>query len=161
MGQVFLFVVSWLYCRLRDVPKSEWKDLFLAYDNMCNLNRLLAARQPLPLPEPYSSMWQDISKIIDDLHISNHKNPECRRLYGPQLFDERFGTRFKKNTMAAEQTFSWLVRFKKQANSMPKERQIFFIHRLITLRNRYVEHCIATGRKVVGPGKRTFDDRAS
>ena len=121
------------------MPEEEWGDLFVVYDNMCQLNRLLAARNELPLEAPYNRMWLRVSKIIDGLHVANHKNGACRRDYGPDHFSQRFGEQFAKNTMVAEQTFSWLGKFRKQANSMTKENQIFFFHRLIVLRNRYIE----------------------
>lgn len=80
----------------------------------------------------------------------------CRTLYNPEKFTELFEGAYVKNTMAAEQTFSWLVKYKKQLNSMSRDRQIFFLHRIIVLRNRYIEDCLTTGVKVVGPGRRGF-----
>lgn len=69
LGQVFLFVVSWLYHTLQSVPRSKWDGIFLAYDNMCQLARLRAGRKPLPLPSPYDQMWLVIQKVIDSLHL--------------------------------------------------------------------------------------------
>ena len=96
-------------------------------------------------------------KIIDGLHIVNHKNPACRRDYNPDLFYKRFGEEEYKNTMVAEQTFSSVVKFKKQANSMTKENQLFFHHRMIVLRNRYIED-VEKGDEI-GPGRRSYADR--
>ena len=109
---------------------------FIAYDNMRQLNRLKTAKSLLPLPSPYDQMWQQVSKIIDGLHLANHRNPACKEMYNPDDFIKRFGSQTARNTQAAEQTFSWVTKFAKQANSMPKERQMFFLHRVITLRNR-------------------------
>jgi len=39
------------------------------------------------------------------------------------------------------QTFTWLGRFKKILNSLPKHRFDFMLHRLIIHRNRYTEYC--------------------
>ena len=50
------------------------------------------------------------------------------------------------NLMTAEETFSWLGRFKKILNSMPKNHCHFFVHRMILRRNKYTEHCHATGK---------------
>ena len=45
------------------------------------------------------------------------------------------------NTMIAEETFSWLSRYKKILNVLPKERFEFMLHRLIIHRNKYTEYC--------------------
>ena len=126
---------------------------------MCQLDKLLASKELLPFPPPLDGMWSRVSKIIDGLHIANHKNPNCRQKYGPQKFQQILRDDFEKNTMAAEITFSWLTKFRRQANSMPKENQIFFIHRLVKLRNRYLEQCMETGEEPVGPGPRGFKEK--
>ena len=159
LGQVFLIVTSCLRLKLAEAPPSEWHKMILCYDNMCQLDRLLASKQLLPFLPPLDSLWSKVTKIIDGLHIANHKNPGCRAKYGPQKFQEILGDQFQQNTMAAEITFSWLTKFKKQANSMPKENQIFFIHRLVKLRNRYLERCMCKGKAPVGPGPRGFTER--
>ncbi len=125
IGQVFLITVAWLYQRLQNVPENEWSDLFVAYDNMCQLNRLRVANNPLQLG-PYDAMWQKVTKIIDGLHLSNHKNPTCNEKYNPDRVIVRFGEDVTRNRHAAGPTFSWLTKFTKQLNSMPKERQMFF-----------------------------------
>ena len=52
LGQVFLITVIWLCKRLRQdrAPEEGWSDLHIVYDNTCQLNRLLASKQDLPLP---------------------------------------------------------------------------------------------------------------
>ena len=40
---------------------------------------------------------------------------------------------------SAEQTFCWLGRFKKCFNSLPKYKQLFFMHRMVKRRNQYVQ----------------------
>ena len=50
--------------------------MYLAYDNMCNVNRLKVARAALPLPPPMDKAWLNIEKIIDTFHLPNHVNPE-------------------------------------------------------------------------------------
>ena len=84
--------------------------------------------ESLPLPEPYCSMWQKFKKIIDGLHLSNHKKAHYKTAYSLKTFEAHFGKEVVKNTMVAEQTISWLVKLSKQLNSMTKEHQILFIH---------------------------------
>ncbi len=60
-SQVFLIVIVWLYQTLKDVPPDKWGEIIL--DNMCQLDSLRAAKQPLALPKPYDLMWQKITKV--------------------------------------------------------------------------------------------------
>jgi hypothetical protein len=39
----------------------------------CNIDRLKLMRKPLPLEGDMKYVWQKIQKVIDPLHISNHK----------------------------------------------------------------------------------------
>ena len=64
--------------RFKDMPKEHWEDFILSYDNMCNLDKLRVSKKPLPLPEPYDKIWLKVRKIVDRLHMRNHKNPDCR-----------------------------------------------------------------------------------
>ena len=106
-----------------------------------------------------------INKVIDPLHISNHKvantliisciepffqRPTCKTLYSPDKVAEEWP---EANLMICEETFAWLGkekitffnptwliilgRFKKTLNLMPKNHFHFFLHRLIIRRNRY------------------------
>ena len=125
-SQVFLITVSFLYEVLKDKPETEWKDIILAYDNMCHLDALKVANAPLPLPAPYCDMWSKVTNIIDSLHTRNHVDKRCLEKYHPRSVKERFP---KFNLMAAEQTFVWASRFKKVLCSMPKTHHCFFLHR--------------------------------
>jgi len=49
-------------------------------------------------------------KIIDSLHIRNHIDKKCKELFSPESM-KRDHPDF--NTMAAEQIFVWLSRFKR------------------------------------------------
>lgn len=122
--------------------------MILAYDNMCHLDGLRVATKALPLPPPFSEMWLKITKIIDSLHIRNHKDPRCIARYDPKVVKER---RPKLNTMAAEQTFVWASRFKKIICSMGKNHHLFFLHRMVKERNRYSEQCRKMGREPLLP----------
>lgn len=55
------------------------------------------------------------------------------------------------NTMAAEQTFVWLSRFKKILAAMGKTHHLFYLHRMVKIRNRYTELCYRCGRKPLLP----------
>ncbi|XP_074632163.1 uncharacterized protein LOC141890549 [Acropora palmata] len=109
-GQVFLITIQYLLKRLEGIDESKWEDVIVAYDNMCNLDKLRIARKPLPFPEPYNLMWLKVRKIVDRLHMKNHKNPECEVKYGSDDLKEKFP---HLNTPVAEQTFIWSGRFKR------------------------------------------------
>ena len=64
--------------------------VILAYDNMCNLARLNAARTPLPLPPPLDQMWLKTTKIIDVFHLRNHISEECKRQFSPLLVKHQY-----------------------------------------------------------------------
>ena len=129
--------------RLQRVLEEEWDDFFLAYDNMCNLDRLKAVQKPLPLPPPFKNIWLKINKVIDRLHIRNHKRPECKTKYSSDLLKERIPG---LNTPVAEKTFVWALKFKKIMCAMPKRRQLFFYHRTVIRRNAYTNKCYKENR---------------
>ena len=116
----------------------------------CNLDKLKAANAELPLPGNLKDMWQRIRKIIDRLHIKNHRNKCCQLKYNPEnvLKAEEKGM----NTMAAEQLFSWMSRFKKIVNSMTQTHHLFYLHRMCQRRNRYTAMCRQRGVEPVHPG---------
>ena len=47
--------------------------------------------------------------FIDSLHIVNHKQELCHQIYNPELLKSELPD---ANTMIAEQTFTWLSRYK-------------------------------------------------
>ena len=170
-SQVFMVVLMWLYNILKDMPKEEWHKIVLSYDNMCHLNILRAARQPLPLPKPFDEMWISITKVswftihllrlfqihfalimqvVDDLHIRNHVDPRCKELYHPATVKEK-NPSISFNFMACEQTFVWLSRFKRILCAMPKEHHLFMLHRLIVRRNHYTQLCHTVRRSLYLP----------
>ena len=134
--------------------RDERKEVVVCYDNMCHLNNLRAAKKPLPLPGDLQHIWQDTTKIIDKLHLKNHKDPRCHELYNPAdvLTDEM-------NTMACEQTFAWLSRYKKILSAMPKTHHHFYIHRMVKRRNDYIAVCYKEGRRPVQPKVRHTEDK--
>ena len=120
LAQVFLIVLVWMLSAFAALSREARRKIILSYDNMCHLNNLTVARSPLPLPGDFSHMWLDVKKIIDTLHIQNHKDNRCRELYSPESVKlENPNT----NTMCCEQTFAWLSTYKRLLNSMPKTHQ--------------------------------------
>ena len=105
---------------------------------MCNVNRLIAARSPVPLPKPFDEMWLKIKKVIDRLHLKNHKNPDCAKNFSAEPLKEIYPD---LNTMVAEQTFTWASRYKKILCAMPQRRFLFYYHRMVVRRNRYITKC--------------------
>ena len=100
---------------------SAMKETVLAYDNMCHLNSLRAARKDLPLPSPFDKMWKTIQKVIDRLHLQNHKNPSSKINYNPDnVLSESC------NTMAAKQVNVWASRLKRIMVAMPYIHHMFF-----------------------------------
>ena len=150
-----MITIMWLKETLRYVPQSQWKDVVVAYDNMCHLDSLKAARKDLPLEAPFDKMWKSITKIVDDLHIRNHSDPKCLQMYHPREVRQQHP---HYNLMCAEQTFVWLSRFKKIVSSMNKTHHCFFIHRVVKLRNAYTEICMKYGRRPLLPKTKDGND---
>ena len=115
---------------------------------MCNLDNMKVARQPLPLQQPFDKLWLLIRKVIDRLHLRNHKKSKCKEDYNPDLLPETDG---KLNTLVAEQTFVWAGRFKKIMAAMKKSHFMFFYHVMVKMRNRYTEKCHLSKREPLLP----------
>ena len=147
-AQVFLLVLTWLVSAFGHLKREDWRKIILSYDNMCHLDNLKVAREPLPLPGDHKYIWQDITKIIDELHIRNHKDSRCRTKYNPEVVKTISKT---TNTMSCEQTFAWLSRFKKVICAMPKTHFHFFLHRMIKRRNLYITYCYANNLRPLQP----------
>ncbi|CAB4025368.1 Hypothetical predicted protein [Paramuricea clavata] len=125
---------------------TAMKETVLAYDNMCHLNSLRASRKDLPLPPPFDKMWQSVGKVIDRLHLRNHKDPSCKINYDPdKVLPENL------NTMAAEQVNVWASRLKRIMVAMPYVHHMFFFHRMVKKRNSYTEFCYKVGKDPVLP----------
>ena len=89
--QVALLMIKYLQQRLKNVHPSKWHEHILNYDNMCNVCRLKLLQGLLPLPKPFPSIWQDVGKIIDPLHLKNHsKNKDCAVRYNPDRVRDEF-----------------------------------------------------------------------
>jgi hypothetical protein len=149
-AQVFLIVLVWMMAALKNYSREQRKNVVIAYDNMCHLDNLKVARIPLPLPNDYKYIWLDVVKVIDSLHLQNHKDERCHQLYNPEkvkIDNPSF------NTMSCEQTFAWLGRYKRILASMGKCHHHFFVHRIVKRRNKYISFCYSKGRRPVQPAK--------
>ena len=102
-SQVFLILLQWLL----SLSKSGYdvSKVTLAYDNMCNIERMNVTKMPLPLPPPMDTLWMNIGKIIDVFHFGNHVSPECKERFSPAKLKE---SNPNFNTQAGEQTFVWV-----------------------------------------------------
>ena len=135
-----------MVCRSDEELVSAMKETVLAYDNMCHLNSLRAARKDLPLPSPFDKMWKTIQKVIDRLHLQNHKNPSSKINYNPDnVLSESC------NTMAAEQVNVWASRLKRIMVAMPYIHHMFFFHRMVRRRDTYTELCYQVGKQPIAP----------
>ena len=98
-------MINWLVAAFSRATREEWKKIIVSYDNMCHLNNLRVAKQLLPLHGDLKYIWLDVNKIIDSLHLSNHKDDRCKVTYDPaKMLSDGM------NTMSCEQTFAWLSR---------------------------------------------------
>ena len=145
---MFLLVLTWLVAAFGKSTREERQKIVVSYDNMCHLNNLKVARKPLPLPGDLQYIWQDVKKIIDSLHMKNHKDPRCAQYEPATLLDP---DETELNTMSCEQTFAWLSRYKKILCAMPKTHHHFYLHRMVKRRNEYIAWCYANGRRPVQP----------
>ena len=150
---MFLITLTWLIAKFGSEKREKWKDVILSYDNMCHLDNLKVAKSELPLPGEIKFIWKDIKKIIDTLHIKNHVDKRCQEIYSPDNLKE-LNPNF--NTMACEQTFAWLSRYKKIVSSMPKIHHHFYLHRMVKRRNAYISYCYQHGRRPIHSCKNSY-----
>jgi hypothetical protein len=138
-AQVFLILLVWMMAALQHMTREQRQKVVLSYDNMCHVDNLRIARKPLEsLPGDLKFIWLDIKKIIDSLHIHNHKDAQCHVRYNPDQLKE---TNPHYNTMSCEQTFAWISRYKKILRAMGKVHHHFYLHRIVKRRNAYISFC--------------------
>ena len=154
--QAFVIFVSWLLLKIKpnlltngsatEEVTKVMKSITLSYDNMCHVDNMKICRKDLPLGAPLNTTWKDMGKVIDRLHLRNHKDPKCKREYNPE------GKLPKEyNSMAAEQTFVWASRMKKIVCAMPRLHHFFYLHRSIKRRNAYTQRCYQQNKTPVLP----------
>ena len=141
-------MLSWFFTILKRINPLNWCKVFVANDNMCHLDGLNAAWNLLPWPSPWDKAGMSINKIINSLHIRNHKDKSCKEKYDPALLKQELPD---GNTMATEQTFVWLSRYKKNLCAMPKVHHLFYLHRMAKRRNSYSLTCYKNGKKPMLP----------
>ena len=147
-SQVFFILIQWLLSIVK--PTGELLKVTLAYDNICNIDRMKVAQNPLPLPTPLDCLWLGIEKVIDSFHLSNHVSAACREKYSPSKLK---ADNPSYNTQAGEQTFVWVGRFRHILCSMNKVHHLFYLHRMVRRRNSYSAKCYRNGRKPLLPKK--------
>ena len=149
-NQVFLILIQWLLSLLKESenPGDRLSRVVVAYDNMCNLDRMKVAQNPLPFQPPYDKCWLSIGKIVDKFHHRNHVSEVCKVHYSPDLIKT---SNPNYNTQAGEQTFSWVGRYKYILCAMNKIHHLFYLHRMVKRRNMYTEKCYLYGRKPLLP----------
>ena len=148
---MFFILLTWLFS-LIESSNVKPEDMYLAYDNMCNVCRLKASQKKLPLDPPLQEAWLKLRKIIDSFHLVNHINPECHTKFSPQQLKDKHP---HANTQAGEQTFVWMGRFKHIVCAMNKTHRMFYLHRMIRRQNKYTEKCYRNGRKPILPKGKT------
>ena len=91
--QAYLVLAIWLYRKfkaLQDAGRSQadirkaMSSTILAYDNMCHVDTLKISKKDLPFAAPFDKVWNVITKVIDRLHLRNHKDPRCKQLYNAE-----------------------------------------------------------------------------
>ena len=93
-------------------------------------------REPLPI-NMLPILWHNnLIKIIDSVHLHNHRWDSCKRDLNPSILKK-----VMPNGNMMEETFAWLSRYKKILNVLPKHRFEFMLHRLVVHRNKYTEYC--------------------
>ena len=103
-------IIIWLYRKFKPLlddgvnPEEiseKISDTIVAYAT-CHVDGLKLAKCDLPFEAPLNKMWHNAVKVIDHLHIRNHKDPRSKTVYNPEgKIPQEF------NTMAAEQTNEW------------------------------------------------------
>ena len=147
-AQVSIHTIKYLELYIREYKNID--DVFLFYDNMCNLERLklwdVDKSNLTPNANLGLSVFNAINKGVDALHIKNHSRKECKEHY-PDVIKELRNLYSKPNTESAEQTFVWLGKYKKILNSMCKRRHMFYLYCLVIERNNYTVWCYEHGLK--------------
>ena len=103
---------------------------------MYHVNGLKVAKCDPPFINPLSKMWINVIKVIDWLHIRNHKDTKCKTDYNP---DNKIAVQY--NTMAAEQTNVWVSRLKRIICAIPRLHQFFYLYCAVKRWNLYTQRC--------------------
>ena len=126
-----------------DAITEKIKSKILSYDNMCHVDNMRLCKEELPLPLQLNTLWTDVGKVIDGLHLRNNVDPKFKRNYNP---DDRVPKEF--NFMAAEQIFVWASRMKKFVCAMPR---FCLRNATITSLNAYTQRCRKASKQPILP----------
>ena len=140
--QVSLCIIKYCALLVKMCGIVILSQMFLFYDNMCNIQRLkLWTSSEFNQESKLGvAVFNKANKGVDALHIANHVRDNCKQQY--PLVINSYREKFSQgNTQSAEQTFCWLGKFKKILNSMNKRHHHFYLHCLVKERNRYTEFC--------------------
>ena len=102
---MFFILLQWLLSIVK--PTGELPKVTLAYDNICNIQRMKVAKNPLPFLAPLDRLWLDVEKVINSFHLSNHVSTACKDNFSLSKLKADYPN---YNTQASEQTFAWMNR---------------------------------------------------
>ncbi|XP_055346522.1 uncharacterized protein LOC129593998 [Paramacrobiotus metropolitanus] len=148
-SQVFYAMAQYLLLEIGDDEKwteEERRKFVVAYDDICHVDGLLQARNDLPFSGSGINLWRNVVKIIDRFHIGNHKK-QCQSVYNPSKLLDVHGLNCQFNTETCEQVLSKFGKYKQSAFMMGKQRQEFFLNRMVKIHNSIVEQSLAQGRE--------------
>ncbi len=87
------------------------------FSAVCHLKQLcVCVHKDLSFVRALWVLKCSIQVYMHALHIKNHRDERCHKLYSPHA---------QMNTMACEQTFAWLSRYKKILSAVPKTHHHF------------------------------------
>ena len=113
-SQVFFILLTWLFSLIQS-SNLKPEDMYLVYDNMCNVCKLKASHKRLLLNPPFQDAWLNLRKIIDSLHLANHVNPQCHTKYSPQPLKDKH-----PHSCKLENRCLWMGRFKHIVSAVNK-----------------------------------------
>jgi hypothetical protein len=109
------------------------KPKVLVYDDACHLLKFLRNR---PNSLLCRTLLRGMAIVCDRFHFPNHKDPWCKANVDPgKCTVPGFS---KANTQAGEEAFSWMARSKHIFRNMNEAHFLFFMLRLVHLRNKYL-----------------------
>lgn len=83
-SQAFFILILWLYRKFKTLVEKEMpsEEVEKEMSKTCaHIDGLKTAANKLPFPPPLDNVWVSIVKVIDKLHIRNHKDAKCKIVY--------------------------------------------------------------------------------
>ena len=106
---------------------------------MCHLNNLNVAKSPLPLPRDLQYIWSDIRKVIDDLHLKNHRDPTCKEKYNIESIWQP-SIQILTPCPVNKRLLGWAGLRKFYMWCHAKTHFHFYLHRMVKRRNEYISY---------------------